>query len=483
MCIKNRLKTFVHIFVSFKFKLSFISALLIAAFIHIFFVFLMLLLLKNINYSFTPIRVGVLSLSQSKKGVQRQFKQPVLEDHNLNESLSLKEEHEPLKEQSKVVEKQIEKYNTKDKEIKNQKIKKDEVLIKKDVKLSEIPVAMQSKQEIQQSTPKESEENKKEESPVSIKDNNYELLETDVEVKKQLDKSDHDVEAKDFEKQQKEEDRVKDVKQPVLEDHNLDESLLPIKEIDEPLKEQSRAVEKQIEKYNTKDKEIKNQKIKKDEVLIKKDVKLSEIPVAMQSKQEIQQSTPKESEENKKEESPVSIKDNNYELLETDVEVKKQLDKSDHDVEVKEVKKQQKEEDKVKDVKQPILKDTPMQEEDHAFTENQDMYKRDIKNDTQSSSLQYDHPPKLKNEAQIIKFITHHYPTEARMIGLDGHVQIQLDINAYGIVTKFHILFVSNDIFVPLCKPTIKKMRFIPAYKSNKPVMSTFIQSIQFRLE
>lgn len=92
--------------------------------------------------------------------------------------------------------------------------------------------------------------------------------------------------------------------------------------------------------------------------------------------------------------------------------------------------------------------------------------------------------PVLPASNPDVWFHTNDYPINAAMLGHNGLVQVRLDIDTAGKITKCHVLRRTNpDEFADItCDVLTKRARFTPALDSaGKPVPSFFMYKLQFQ--
>jgi len=74
------------------------------------------------------------------------------------------------------------------------------------------------------------------------------------------------------------------------------------------------------------------------------------------------------------------------------------------------------------------------------------------------------------------------YPPEARLAKLEGEVLVEVTINRYGILLNADILKSTDQILDESALNALRNIRFNPASKDDKPIMSKMTISIEFKL-
>jgi len=75
------------------------------------------------------------------------------------------------------------------------------------------------------------------------------------------------------------------------------------------------------------------------------------------------------------------------------------------------------------------------------------------------------------------------YPDAARRSGLEGNVQLELDVSASGEVTGSRVVRSAGNGFVEVAQKLVRRFRFRPATRGGKPVPATVPWTYKFRLE
>ena len=88
----------------------------------------------------------------------------------------------------------------------------------------------------------------------------------------------------------------------------------------------------------------------------------------------------------------------------------------------------------------------------------------------------YDTPPKLLGE------IKPEYPEAAKVAGLQGRVDLQVEILRDGSVGDIYVMR-SYPVFEEAAKEAVRKMRFLPGFLEDEPVDCRVFIPVEFELD
>jgi periplasmic protein TonB len=97
-----------------------------------------------------------------------------------------------------------------------------------------------------------------------------------------------------------------------------------------------------------------------------------------------------------------------------------------------------------------------------------------------NSFAQDKQPEPIGGIEQILKNIV--YPISAKEAGIEGKVLVKATIDENGYVTETSILKSVNEDFDKAAMDAIKKTKFTPGIKDNKPVKAEVVIPIMFKL-